>query len=510
MQPIMTDSPSETSRSPQPDNNDAALNTVAAWLDAPAPLNAADELPALLSYLAILRSAEVSPARSNVLLNRLYERVVEVNDALLPLLREGTLPIPLPRKTRLMLRNLQDVLQALSDDFLSAARNYAPVEKTDAGQLFWRSLNVQSLLLSISHLTAAPAAKGAWQQLHQTYERAVQKGMTEHTPGNSERSLEKLYFSALLLGGAQPATFTSKEVDFTADLLDRLIDQVDVSRPAQPDDTAAFWIESGRDAPATACARKAPPPATDVRIFSCRPLADRIKTQLGELETGKKAADLGLPDFADTVAGRGVLRRLASYWGEPGKRRFPRRRQNYRAVLCLGLDNVWRLFRDGGNALVDTSSWMIINESPDGYAVMHVSGKTGILSVGDVLAIRTESGESWQTCIVRWALSENQEHLELGLQILSTQSMPAVLAQPSITGDRARRPVLVLPKATALRDSEWIVAASGALNGHDDNFVLVIEKGNIEVREARRTELKEQNGLIEVFVIEPVNLPAPA
>lgn len=30
-----------------------------------------------------------------------------------------------------------------------------------------------------------------------------------------------------------------------------------------------------------------------------------------------------------------------------------------------------------------------------------------------------------KVCIIRWALSENQEHLELGLQILATDAVPA-------------------------------------------------------------------------------------
>ena len=134
---------------------------------------------------------------------------------------------------------------------------------------------------------------------------------------------------------------------------------------------------------------------------------------------------------------------------------------------------------------------------------MHVSGKTGSLSVGDVVALRTESGENWQICICRWALSENQEHLELGLQILATRAVPAVLALPAATEGRKRLSVLILPKIKALRPTEMLVVPSGALNDQSRNLILVIDKENIEIREIRSTQLDEQNSHIEVFSIEP-------
>ena len=53
----------------------------------------------------------------------------------------------------------------------------------------------------------------------------------------------------------------------------------------------------------------------------------------------------GLPGFAASPGGHGVLRRLATLWGHPAKRKFPRRRQSYRADLCSGLDRLWQLLR---------------------------------------------------------------------------------------------------------------------------------------------------------------------
>ena len=62
--------------------------------------------------------------------------------------------------------------------------------------------------------------------------------------------------------------------------------------------------------------------------------------------------------------------------------------------------NVFQLFQTS-SAPSEVSNWMVVNESPDGYAIMHVSGKAGAITVGDVVALRTETGNNWQLCIIR-------------------------------------------------------------------------------------------------------------
>lgn len=490
----------------------AGMRAIFQWLDTPPALQPADELSPLRTHLAALRETPATVQQRAGALDRIYIRSATVVSRLLPALTDVSLPVP--RKTRQMVRSLQDLLQMLAEDMIQTLDHFdehlirglrRPQELT-----LWRTMHALAQHLLISDLVASPSGIAAWRQLHQAYAKAKALGLDESTPEDEQRSLQDLYFSALLLGCAQPASFTSREINFVADYLKRFSSFSTPLNEADPAGESVFWVDPQRDSPAFACSRKTAAPDTPVFYFSCARIAKLLHEQLAALDTGSTAKKIGLPDFAETTAGHGVLRRLLSYWGHPGKRRFQRRRQNYRAVLCAGLDSLWKLFQDDHTAASDVSSWMITNESPDGYAIMHVSGKTGKLAVGDIAAIRTESGKDWQICLVRWALSENPEHLELGLQILAPRAVPAILALPAETAgseDNRRLPVLILPEIPLLRSTQTLVVASGALHDHNEKLFLIVEQENVEVREVRATHLDEQTASIEVFAIQSDGRP---
>lgn len=477
---------------------------------APCSVDAADGLADMLEHLRTLKNLGAPLAHETSILDALYVRCIEAVEARLPALAEVALPIP--RKPRQVIRNMQDVLETLAVLLLGsvAARDDRPAGEEHPLAL-WRALHLLSRHLLISSLTASPPGTGIWKQLHHVYTLAGRHGITLAAPAGAARSLRDEYHAAVLLGCAQPSSFTGREIIFLDTYLERFSEEIDTNHDAPADSPVTFWIDPESDAPATPFARKPPTPETAVRSFSCSRLAALLETQLAALETGTPPEQIDLPPFAATAAGQGVLNRLVNLWGNPGKRRFPRRRQNYRGELCLGFDNLCRLYGTARQP-VETSTWMITNESPDGYAVMHLSGKTRAITVGDVAALRTETGDNWQLCIIRWALSENQEHVELGLQILSSRAYAADIALPAETEANACcRPALVLPATPILRPNEALVVPTGALAGRSRNLVLVIERDNVEVREISTACCDEQNGLIELYgiVTDRSSVPVP-
>jgi hypothetical protein len=83
-----------------------------------------------------------------------------------------------------------------------------------------------------------------------------------------------------------------------------------------------FWIDPDKDFPAHALIRRIPSPEAQVLYFSCDTQAELALKHRAELAKDIPAELIGLPKFADTHAGPGVLLRLNHLWGHPAKRRF--------------------------------------------------------------------------------------------------------------------------------------------------------------------------------------------
>ena len=475
------------------------------WLKAPPSPNPGDDLAPLSAHLSSLRLSQTPPQQRAMLLGQLYCRSIATLNALRPGFAD--ISLPLPHNIRVTTSRLQKLLRSLAEDMLATPNimdgHLIRGLREQQATLLHSSVYALSQHLLISNLIASPVETGIWPLLHKTYATARRLKVANITPEGSSSTLQDVYHSALLLGCAQPASLTSRELEFLASFLEQFADHIELLHGILTELSAAFWIDPAADVAAFPCARKAVPRGDAIDYFSCAKVARLLKGQLEALESGHAPQGLKLPDFAGTPAGRGVLRRLIAYWSDPGKRRFPRRHQNHRALLCAGLDNLWCLLQNRENAESETSSWMITNESPEGYAVMHVSGKPGRLSVGEVTAIRTETETDWKICIVRLSLSENQVHFELGLQILATNAVPAFLARSGESNAASGLSVLILPKIPAIGGSEMMVVPSGALENRDSNHVLVIEQDNITIREVRSTHVNEQNSQIEVFSITP-------
>lgn len=489
--------------------NDSALalidlQAIQNWLDTPPAALAEDELAPLHAHLTALREAGTAVRQHHLVLNRLHDRAHAAVRRLLPELIGVTLP--LSRRVRHTVRGVQGVLLALAEDYLRLPEQKLAALGVPAEQISWRALDALALHLQISNYVAAPYGVGVWKLAHGAFRSALARDHVERRLPDTDGTVADIYLRACLLASAQPASFTSREIGLAVEYIRRFASRATfLAGDQQMEAEGVFWIDPDRDAPPTSASRR--PAPEGALCFACERLAQLAEEQIDALDAGAGIADLDLPEATLSPAGRGVLRRLAQHWGHPGKRRFPRRRQSYRAELHIGLVSLCQLYANEPIAAGETTHWLVTNESPDGYAVMHTTGKTGRLVAGDIVAISTEQHPDWQVCIVRWALSENPEHLELGLQILSRQALPAVLAIPGANLEGARRRVLVLPALPPIRPYETLVASTGMTGTYGRHMVLITERENIEVREIRTTRLEEQTANIEVIAFETALTP---
>ena len=492
--------------------SDSKVTALLDWLALAHGRQGSDDAEQLLSHLLRLREAAIPGGQRVKILELVFREIERMVFAEIPKLLDVSLPVT--RKVRQRVRVLQDLLDSLSQEYFNSLAGLFDPQGVTPSLLPQTTLAIIAQCLSwhirISHLVAAPHSIGLWQKMHAAFSAARQLGVL-HLPATREMpSLQTIYTSALLTAIAQPASFSARELEFIVALVETCLKPVAITETPPPGASCLFWVDLERDFPAHALVRRLPPSDVPIFFLSGDEAAHNAREFLSALENGSSAASLELPDFADTHAGRGVLRRLKNLWGHPTKRKFPRRKQSYRVKLCFGLDQLWRLIREPSLAH-ETSEWMVTNESPDGYALMHMSGPTNSVRVGDIVAVqaageRSERDAPWHVCIVRWALSENPEHIELGLQQLASQVIAAELARP-FELDGKHIAALILPEMPPLRPQAGIVVQTGALPVDTRKLLLLIEKENLEIREVRPTQLTEQTMSIEIFSLEPDETP---
>lgn len=491
---------------------ESGIKSILEWLAMANGRTGSDDADQLHKHLLLLRDAPVPTAQRLKILDLIFKETERVVTAELPNLLEVGLPIS--RKIRQRVRIVQDLLETLAQEYFNTLAELFDPQGISSSHPAQTTLIFITRCLAwhirISHLIASPINIGLWQKMHAAFRTARRLGIHQVAGVRGAPTVQQLYACSLLAAIAQPASFCARELEFIVTFVENCIRPVDILDIPPMDCNGIFWVDLDRDFPAHALIRRSPPVDSPSLYFACDPAARRSGELLTALEEGATATSLGLPEFADTHAGRGVLRRLQLLWGHPAKRKFPRRRQSYRVSLCSGLDQLWTLIREPDERH-QISEWMVINESPDGYSLMHMSGQTDNARVGDIVAVqaigeRAELKPLWHVCIVRWAISENPEHVELGLQQLASHVIAAELARP-LELDAKHISALILPEMPPLRPHAGIVVQTGTLPANARKLVLLIEKDNLEIREVRPTKLTEQTSSIEVFTVEPNETP---
>lgn len=484
--------------------SESGIKGLLAWLAMAHGRTSSEDTEELLRHVNFLREAPIDSTQRVKLLDLLYAHADTIARSEIP--RLNALSLPISRKTRQRVRLALELLETLAQEYFNTLASLFDPQGKPSGNLALNSLRRIMLLIGwqvrIYHLIASPPRPGLWQQLHSAFSSARKLGLAKEPGPRETPSIQRLYLNTLLAAIAQPASFSSEEQDFIHSLLEGNLPSPELSEYAGENTASSFWIDPQRDFPAHALSRRAPGQDTRPWYFSCHQLADDINKLRHRISANQHSRFADIPEFAFTRNGMSVLCRLEKLWGQPAKRRFPRRRQSYRARLCAGLDNLHRLLANSNEAF-DFSEWMVTNESPDGFALMHMIGSTTRLRVGDIVSLQaldeSVSSPHWLVCIIRWAISENPEHVEIGLQLLAPRAIPARIAQAG------RPPVeaLILPETPPLRPGPSLVVSPGQLNEDSRRITLLIEQDNLVIREVKAVGLNEQTSSVEIFPFLP-------
>jgi hypothetical protein len=134
---------------------------------------------------------------------------------------------------------------------------------------------------------------------------------------------------------------------------------------------------------------------------------------------------------------------------------------------------------------------------------MHMSGHTADIRVGDIVALQATEEHSgtptaWHICIIRWAISENPEHIELGLQMLAPKAIAVKIASPYEL-ESSKVAALILPPTPPLRPTQSLVVPTGLINENTRKITVLLEDENLKIQELQATALHEQTSSIEIF-----------
>jgi hypothetical protein len=214
---------------------------------------------------------------------------------------------------------------------------------------------------------------------------------------------------------------------------------------------------------------------------------------------------LGLPLQAAGADYRNALERARQCWISPRRRNFNRRPQALRVSVCTQLSSLWAALNNeaqeepvASECDLTYSDWTLLNESPSGYAIVHVVGEVTGIVPGCAVGLRTGAGAAWQICLVRWARSKDSTHLELGLEVLAPSAKPIRIQTLGSRHQEPPIPALLLPALPALHRDEAILAVRGDYNARP--FTLLQEEdAHLKVVECMPHRSLIETSSVEVF-----------
>jgi len=488
-----------------------ALDSALAWLALPPAADPLRDLVPLRNHLAAVDDMGVAPLQLLRILELVQPRVNVVNAALKPLLRETSLPVD--RQLRTISQGLIDVHGGIAAAYDKVIRE-ADCERlqslrrnpTSLGALAIDNLAQQ---MEVALLISSPAPPDMWRNAQASYHWTMKATPHDSTLPEGANAVLCQFKTMLALAAAQPESFTPAELDFLLAYLRELATQVEFA-DALPASGAAetwYWVNDGRDQPPGAIVRRPPPAGGRNVFFSCRELGRSALEHIERLGAGESPHTLGLDERAATPALRQALQRAAERWVLPPKRRMARRSSNSRVQVCTDLAALWRHqrgdARSGANAAgITATDWMMLNESPGGLAIMHVSGNTGGIAAGAALAVQAAVDQPWGLWIVRWARSNNPEHLELGLELIATAAETVRLVRHNGGGgdlpeEATTQAFRLQPLATVQRGEALLVAPGIHQAG---TFTLVSENDDrIQLTDCTPGALLLQTSSVELF-----------
>lgn len=479
------------------------IESIAEWLSSPPAADLGEETQNMARKLDALYSPTIPSSQFQAYIEQFYSRTLHLGMEHRRSLRSQTLPLApvLLNRARSIALNLKRIAQGfervLTDPDVRANSPHKRLNETATS----RALR----LFSECYLTSSQAGLDAdpeiWRIAYRLYALSRNERDLEPT-GNPMETALLAYKRLLALSTLGSQRLTPGELDWAAEYLAPICGQMQVQEQCPPTlDGSWYWLDPTGAAEPQACNRREPPAGRSLLFFSTNGLARRTQDIL---ESEDNAAGTGALDASAAFPGvqpAAVLTHLRQQWMAPPQREQPRRKQDYQVEACVGLANIWAVLR---GSKIDPrtliSLWTVTNESPGGYAIMQLQGRSSGLVAGTAVALRRNADDAWNLCVVRWLRGDAADHIEIGLQMVSRGAIPVQVGFRGTEKSKNMVNALVLPVLPALRQHQAILAPAGTYASR--RFTLVSDMEKVYVAQCRLLTLDLQTSNIELFQFE--------
>jgi hypothetical protein len=348
-----------------------------------------------------------------------------------------------------------------------------------------RALDCVGELMLVHYRARREVDLELWQDLHQVYQTAEQKGavMATVTAGHRSKSVStctEVYVRALLLSLANPYSLGSRELAWTRRWSTMWAYKVDLVSAAA--DAQGYAIDLASNQPPVWIKGESAKPT--VRFLETTNLRRSVRSRIKKLESGVDPQTLGLgKDCVQPEAGR-LLSSLARVWIEsPSQRQFTRRLVTGRTELTSGLEAIhlalggkafrsaarhWDYTRrdaeqiyiyqgvspaaqvEEGATGFSSEKWETLDESANGFRLRRKGGGER-LALGQLVALKPEGARSFILCDVRWLMSGLDGSLTIGASALPGLGAAVAVRPASMPNNapEAFTQAFLLPNAAA-------------------------------------------------------------
>ncbi|WP_269533701.1 hypothetical protein [Chitinimonas sp. BJYL2] len=368
-------------------------------------------------------------------------------------------------------------------------------------------------LLWVCARSYLPVPPGVWYEIHALFRYVIQHKLIDlpESADHPIKTIGGMYKQMLLLALVDPYRFHPLEHEKIQDLI-KSYGAMASFQPMSttPSPAGCFLIRLESDmAPEFVGQRPLEVDRSNAILLDTVEMARQLHKAMASVEQKLPTVN----DRAKAQTWIDLLRRVSRQWSIPPKRTFPRIRANAKVEMTGGmrmtafylngsqpllqpvvLGDEIEITESGPQSVAGTvygapDAWMVINESPGGYALrLQPLPQHGGYRVGDIVGLRAHPGEAWLVGCIRWLQAmEDADTVEVGVQILAPGGEPGMLRPTIAHAGATFQPCLILPEVAPLKQPPLIVAARGSF-GPMRELLIYTESGERTVRAMRLHE----------------------